>query len=130
MENNIIIICELDKPATTIPSLKGHISTFGYFSGSKVNVDKTMGMDIGNRILQAVKLQSGFEWPKDGMKYFGIQISPLLDSLYDVHYKSITKSTNKAWTDGQHFLYLCQVALRVFLWTCYLSFSNHSRCCL
>lgn len=55
------VLLYLVEPATTIPSLKDLIYTFGYLSGSKVNVDKTRSMDIGNIIPQAVKLQSGFE---------------------------------------------------------------------
>lgn len=68
------VLLYLSDPVTSIPPLKDLISKFGYFSGYKVNLDKTMAMDIGCGILETIKLQSGFSWPKDGIKNLGIQI--------------------------------------------------------
>ena len=44
-------------------------------------MDKTMAMNIGNTIPQTIKTQSGFKWPKDGIKYLGIKIPPSLEHL-------------------------------------------------
>ena len=81
------VVVYLADPTITISRLKDIISTFGYFSGYKVNIDKTMPMDIGNTIFQTVKAQSGFKWPKDGIKYLGIKIPPLLKNLFHVNCK-------------------------------------------
>lgn len=89
------VLLYLTEPSTTIPYLKDLISTYGYFSGYKINVDKTMAMSIGRRIPQAVKVQSGFKWPKDGIKYLGIQIPPLLEDLFRVNYNSIIQNISK-----------------------------------
>jgi len=89
------VLLYLTEPTTTIPCLKDIISTFGYFSGYKVNIDKTMAMDIGNTISQTVKAQSGFKWPKDGIKYLGIKIPPQLENLFHVNYKTIIQNISK-----------------------------------
>lgn len=83
------VLLYLAEPATTIPHLKDLISTYGYFSGYKVNVEKTMS------ISQTVKLQSGFKLPKDGIKYLGIQIPSSLENLYDANYKSMIQNISK-----------------------------------
>ena len=89
------VLLYLAEPATTIPHLKDLISVYGYFLGYKVNVDKTMAMDISGGISQSVKLQSGFRWPKDGIKYLGIQIPPSLRNLFDANYKSLIDNVGK-----------------------------------
>lgn len=89
------VLLYLSEPATTIPHLKNLISTYGYFSGYKVNVDKTMAMAIGGRIPQSIRLESGFKWPEDGIRYLGIQIPLSLGKLYDVNYKSVIQNISK-----------------------------------
>lgn len=95
------VLLYLTKPATTIPYLKDLILRYGYFSGYKINVDKTMAMDIGGKISDTIKLQSGFKWPIDGIKYLGIHIPPSLEKLYDLNYKSLIQNISKdldRWT--------------------------------
>uniref|UniRef100_A0A3P8SZA0 Reverse transcriptase domain-containing protein n=1 Tax=Amphiprion percula TaxID=161767 RepID=A0A3P8SZA0_AMPPE len=89
------VLLYLTEPATTIPHLKDLISTYGFFSGYKVNVDKTIAMDISGNISQSVKLQSGFKWPKNGIRYLGIQIPPTLKNLYNTNYKPITQEISR-----------------------------------
>uniref|UniRef100_A0A3Q1CI10 Reverse transcriptase domain-containing protein n=1 Tax=Amphiprion ocellaris TaxID=80972 RepID=A0A3Q1CI10_AMPOC len=89
------VLLYLTEPATTIPHLKDLISTYGFFSGYKVNVDKTIAMDISGNISQSVKLQSGFKWPKIGIRYLGIQIPPTLKNLYNTNYKPITQKISR-----------------------------------
>lgn len=81
------VLLYLSDPETSIPPLKDLISKFGYFSGYKVNVDKTMAMDIGCGISETIKLQNGFSWPKDAIKYLGIQIPTTVDKLFGTNYK-------------------------------------------
>lgn len=45
-------------------------------------------MDISGKMPQSVKLQTGFKWPREGIKYLGIFI-PL--SLQDLYYANYTK---------------------------------------
>ncbi len=77
---------------TTIPYLKNLISTYGYFSGYKINVDKTMAMDIGAKIPNS---ESGFKWPTDGFKYLGTHIPTSLNKLYEVNYESTLTTISK-----------------------------------
>ena len=44
------VILYLKKPALTIPHLKRYIYKCGFYSGYKVNVEKTMAMDINGTI--------------------------------------------------------------------------------
>lgn len=95
------VLLYLTKPATTIPHLKNLISTYGFFSGYKVNVDKTTAIDISGNIAQSVKLQSGFKWPKDGFRYLGIQIPLTLKNLYNTNYKPMIQNISRdldRWT--------------------------------
>ena len=88
------VILYLTKPALTIPHLKRQISKFGFYSGYKVNVEKTMAMDINGTIQHSVKLQSGLKWPMEGIKYLGIHITSSLQNLFDANYGKIIRSIN------------------------------------
>uniref|UniRef100_A0A3Q3MT62 Uncharacterized protein n=1 Tax=Labrus bergylta TaxID=56723 RepID=A0A3Q3MT62_9LABR len=96
------ITCILQVLATQI-SLVCHIFChqndgivfYGFLSDYKANVDKTMAMDISGNISQSVKLQSGFKWPKDGIRYLGIQILLTLNNLYNTNYKPITQNISR-----------------------------------
>lgn len=60
-----------------------------------------MAMVIGGKISDTIKLQSGFKWPIDGIKYLGICIPPSLEKLYDVNYKSLIQNISRdldRWT--------------------------------
>lgn len=86
------VLLFLTKPTSTIPHLKELISKFGHYSGYKVNVEKTEAMEISGGIPEGTKLQSGFKWSKDGIKYLGIYIPPLLHNLYETNYGKMIRS--------------------------------------
>lgn len=95
------VLLYLSDISTTIPHLKQLILKYGFLSGYKVNMDKTLAMDICDNIPQIVKDTSGFKWPKDGIKYLGIQIPPNLANLYNVNYKVTIEKIRKdleRWT--------------------------------
>lgn len=85
------VLLYLREPISTIPYLKELISRYGYYSGYKVNVDKTEAMDVNSLVSENVKLQSGFKWPREGIKYLGIHIPQSLHNLYDVNYNKIIR---------------------------------------
>ena len=89
------VLLYLLEPATTIPHLKSIISIYGYYSGYKVNVDKTMALDINGTIPQTVKTQSEFRWPDSGIKYLGIYIPVSLDKLYETNYKKLIQTISE-----------------------------------
>lgn len=62
------VLLYLRKPIYTIPNLKELICRYGYYSGYKVNVDKTEAIDVNSLVPESVKLQSGFKWPREGIK--------------------------------------------------------------
>lgn len=88
------VILYLTKPALTILHLKKQISKLGFYSGYKVNVKKTMAMGINGTVPHIVKLQSGFKWSMEGIKYLGIYIPPSLQNLFDANYSKIIRSIN------------------------------------
>lgn len=95
------VLLYLTDPERTIPHLKQLIENYGYLSGYKVNIDKTLAMEIGGNISQTFKDFSGFKWPKEGIKYLGIQIPPSLADLYNANYKPIIEKIKKdleRWT--------------------------------
>ncbi len=85
------VLLYLTEPMSTISYLKELISRYGYYSGYKVNVDKTGAMDVNDLVSETVKLQIGFRWPKEGIKYLGIYIPPSLHNLYNANYKKIIR---------------------------------------
>lgn len=89
------VLLYLTKPATTIPYLKDFILRYGYFSGYKINVDKTMAKVIGGKVSDTIKLESRFKWLIDGIKYLGTHIPPSLEKLYEVNYKSLIQNISK-----------------------------------
>ena len=88
------VLLYLTEPTLTIPCLKELINKCGYYSGYKVNADKTEAMDINTRSPQCIKSQSGFKWPAQGIKYLGIYIPPSLQNLYDVNYGKLLQCIN------------------------------------
>uniref|UniRef100_A0A667ZG50 Reverse transcriptase domain-containing protein n=1 Tax=Myripristis murdjan TaxID=586833 RepID=A0A667ZG50_9TELE len=85
------VLLYLREPTSTIPYLKELISRYGYYSGYKVNVDKTEAMDVNSLVSESVKLQSGFKWPKEDIKYLGIYIPQSLHNLYDTNYNKMIR---------------------------------------
>lgn len=53
-------------------------------------------MDVNSNIPLKVKQQSGFWWPKEGIKYLGIYIPLSLDKLFDANDGKIL---NTIWND-------------------------------
>lgn len=45
-------------------------------------------------VVESVKLQSGFNWPRESIKYLGIYIPMSTQNLYDANYKKIARSIN------------------------------------
>ena len=90
------------EPISTI-HYKELISRYGYYSGYKVNVDKTEAMDVNSLVSENVKLQSGFKWPREGIKYLGIHIPQSLHNLYDVNYNNIIRHISNNLERWPHF---------------------------
>lgn len=95
------VILYLTNPTSSMPHLKGIISVYGFFSGYKINVDKTEAMDVNNNIPLDVKQQSGFKWPREGIKYLGINIPLTLNDLFHANYSKMLDTVKKdleRWT--------------------------------
>uniref|UniRef100_A0A3Q2PLN4 Reverse transcriptase domain-containing protein n=1 Tax=Fundulus heteroclitus TaxID=8078 RepID=A0A3Q2PLN4_FUNHE len=89
------VLVYLSDPKSTIPHLKKLIFQYGFYSGYKINIDKTEAMDVNDTIPDSIKIQSGFKWPKNGIKYLGIQIPPGLNDLYEANYGRLLRIINK-----------------------------------
>lgn len=73
-------------------------------------------MDINGNISKGLKLQSGFRWPKDGIKYLGIYIPPSLQNLYEANYSKIIwriDSDLKQWSTLPLSLLGCVESIRM-----------------
>lgn len=114
-------------PATTIQRLKDLLLQYGYYSGYKVNMDKNEAMDVNGQIPISVKLNSGFKWTRDGLKYLGIFIPQSTEKLYEVNYKKIIKHISEdleRWSTLPLFL-IGRVESITFCPGCCI----YSRCC-
>lgn len=83
------VLLFLTKPETTIPYLKKLILNYGYYSGHKVNMDKTVAIDVNGQISKQIQIRSRFKWPKNGFKYLGTFIPSSFDQLYSTNYKKV-----------------------------------------
>uniref|UniRef100_A0A3Q3G6H4 Reverse transcriptase domain-containing protein n=1 Tax=Kryptolebias marmoratus TaxID=37003 RepID=A0A3Q3G6H4_KRYMA len=86
------VLLYLAEPKSTIPHLKELISQYGFYSGYKINIEKTEAMDVNGTISDITKVQSGFKWPKSGIKYLGIYIPPSLCDLYEANYSKLLRA--------------------------------------
>lgn len=95
------VLLYLTNSISSIPRLKEMISIYGYFSGYKINVDKTEAMDVNSNIPLEVKQQSSFKWPREGIKYLGINIPLSLNDLFHGNYGkalNIIKKDLERWS--------------------------------
>uniref|UniRef100_A0A3Q2Q0Q0 Reverse transcriptase domain-containing protein n=1 Tax=Fundulus heteroclitus TaxID=8078 RepID=A0A3Q2Q0Q0_FUNHE len=89
------VLLYLSDPTSPIPGLKEMISAYGYFSGYKINVEKTEAMDVNSNIPLGVKQQSGFRWAREGIKYLGINIPLSLNDLFRTNYSKTLHTIKK-----------------------------------
>jgi hypothetical protein len=57
----------------------------GYYSGYKINVTKTEALPMNNLVAPQMKSAFSFRWPREGIRYLGINIPPD-HSLYQSNY--------------------------------------------
>uniref|UniRef100_A0A669B786 Reverse transcriptase domain-containing protein n=1 Tax=Oreochromis niloticus TaxID=8128 RepID=A0A669B786_ORENI len=72
------VLLFVTNPQDAIPSVLSIIETFGYLSGYKVNMNKTIAMPLGNLPMTC---NIPFTWSGSGFKYLGIHISPNIRSI-------------------------------------------------
>lgn len=110
------VLLYLTEPTLTVPHLKEIISEFGFYSGYKVNLDKTEAMSREGKVSQQFIDGSGFKWPKDGIKYLAIYIPPSLKKMCDANYKKIIQNISNdmdRWTALPLSLLGCVESIRV-----------------
>ena len=83
------VLLYLTEPQTSVPCLLDKIKTYGHYSGYKVNIDKTEAMDVGGLIPQQIRSRFSFKWPRTGIKYLGIYITPITDQLFEANYSRL-----------------------------------------
>lgn len=88
------VLLYLSEPSVTIPYLKDCIAKYWHHSVYKINVNKTMAVDINNRIPRTVKLE-WVQWLSNGFKYLGIFIPLSLGKLYEANYRTLISNTSK-----------------------------------
>lgn len=88
------IIMYISDPAKCIPNLMRCLETFGLYSGYKINVSKTEAFPMNNLISPQLKNVLLFKWPREGIRYLGINISPELN-LYKANYTKLVEKNQK-----------------------------------
>uniref|UniRef100_A0A3B3QX57 Reverse transcriptase domain-containing protein n=1 Tax=Paramormyrops kingsleyae TaxID=1676925 RepID=A0A3B3QX57_9TELE len=83
------VLLYLSNLSCSIPALIDTVKLFGYYSGYKINVNKTEAMDINRLIPYQYKDKSDFHWPAEGIKYLGIVITQTQEKLYNANYDKI-----------------------------------------
>lgn len=73
----------LSRPETSIPCLTKLISSFGAFSGYKVNLAKSEAMPLGSLVSVPVLAEPfPFQWSPSGFIYLGVHITPTYEQMY------------------------------------------------
>ena len=85
----------------SVPSLLELITTFGEFSGYKINMHKSSILYLNEQERQQPRIQSPFSAHREGFTYLGIQITPEMNDLVPANYNpvgdSVVVSLNR-WT--------------------------------
>lgn len=58
------------------------------------HIDGTEVMNVNNTLPKHIKSQSGFRFPKEGIKYLGIHLPLLINHLYKVNYDKIIRNSS------------------------------------
>lgn len=77
------VLIHLSRPQTSIPRLMKVISSFGIFSGYKINFAKSEAMPLGSlTCVPNMAEPFPFRWSPSGLTYLGVHITPTYGQIY------------------------------------------------
>lgn len=97
------IILSLTNPQVTLPALMTELQVFGDTAGFKVNISKSLILNLSIPQAEAEELHQRFmfQWTKKDIPYLGIRLAPTLEQTATLNHKSLIAQTTKtldAWS--------------------------------
>lgn len=95
------VLLFLANPKSSIPKLMSLLNTINFYSGYKINIQKTQTLTYNFRPNLEMKKQYNFKWNSISLKYLGINLTKDLSTLFDSNYGPIykeIKSDIAKWT--------------------------------
>lgn len=85
------ILITLSRPDLSLLKLMSSLKIFGYYSGYKLNIEKTQIISFNYTPSLQITNLCKFKWENDIIKYLGIKIPKNLSTIYATNYQPITK---------------------------------------
>lgn len=86
------ILLTLTNPNVSLPNLMSLLQEFGWYSGYKLNLNKTQTLTFNYKPPDRIDKLCNFKWKDKVIKYLGVQIPKNLSTIYDLNYNPITAS--------------------------------------
>ena len=86
------ILLTLGSPENSLPKLMSVLSTFGTYSGYKLNTHKTQLLTYNYTPSSGLRSKFDFKWDALAVKYLGIWIPKDLSEIYDKNYGPVVRS--------------------------------------
>ncbi len=84
------ILVTLSDPDASLPNLMSCLDQFGFYSGYKLNIEKTQTLSFNYSPGKVIHRTFKFKWKTKIMKYLGVNIPKTLKDVYYVNYGVIT----------------------------------------
>ena len=95
------ILVTLSDPDTSLPKLMSSLDQYGFYSGYKLNIEKTQTLSFNYSPQENVHKMFKFKWKTRILKYLGVNIPKTYEGIYDANYSIITnkiKNDMERWT--------------------------------
>lgn len=95
------LLITLSQPDLSLKKWLSHLTTFGLYSGYKLNIHKTQLILYNYTHSSHLKNLYNFSWDSNTIKYLGVKIPKDLTNIYNLNYVPMTKGIKEdfnRWT--------------------------------
>lgn len=95
------VLATLSDPDTSLPKLMSSFNQYGFYSGYKLNIEKTQTLSFNYSPQDSTRKTFNFIWKTRILKYLGVNIPKTYEGIYNANYGTITnkmKSDLDRWT--------------------------------
>ena len=88
------IICYLKEPKTSLPALISNLEIYGFYSGYKLNLNKTQILTINFSPSRTMRDRYKFKW-NCNMSYLGVTVTKKFEKLYDANISKVDQEIRR-----------------------------------
>lgn len=89
------VVAYLTHPSKSFPALMNQLEEYGYYSGYKLNVDKTQILAMYYAPTPELKDKYKIKWNSETIKYLGVNITKGVEKLYTANYTQINEELRR-----------------------------------